>query len=213
MAGNTGPGKISALRKSTVHRYSAMKRNPLHHVVTAVIITTVLFQTLPLLSADITINRLRFDAGTLRLDFFISNYQKKEIVDAVRRGIEINVKYRIEIVKKSKLGFLYSDVALHNTLQRSAKYDFWNKSFIVRSDSKSLSCYNEDTMLSNLFIVENSELKNAERFKSDEYYIRIRAILNSIQLYFPMNYIFKYFVGFWDFDTGWKPGPPLDRIH
>jgi hypothetical protein len=182
------------------------------YLMPALFLAVFFLSNAPLFSADITINRMRFEEGTLRLDFFISNYQKKEIVDAVRRGIELNVKYRIEIVKKSKLGFLFRDVALHNTLRRSVKYDFWNKAFIVQSGSKSLSCYNEDTMLSNLFIVENSELRNAERFRSDEYYIRIRAILNSIQLYFPMNYIFKYFVGFWDFDTGWKPGPPLDRI-
>lgn len=166
----------------------------------------------PLFSADITINRLRFDDGSLHVDFFISNYQKKEIVDAIRRGIEVNVKYRIEIVKKSRLGFLFRDVEQHNSLRRSVKYDFWNKSFIVNNGSKSLSCYNEDTMLSNLFIVENAELKKAERFKSDDHYIRIRAVLKSIELYFPMNYIFKYFVGFWDFDTGWKQGPTLDMI-
>lgn len=122
------------------------------------------------------------------------------------------MKYRIEIVKKSRLGFLFRDVEQHNSLRRSVKYDFWNKSFIVNNGSKSLSCYNEDTMLSNLFIVENAELKKAERFKSDDHYIRIRAVLKSIELYFPMNYIFKYFVGFWDFDTGWKQGPTLDMI-
>ncbi len=27
--------------------------------------------------------------------------------------------------------------------------------------------------------------------------------LKSVELYFPMNLIFKYLVGFWDFDTGW----------
>ncbi|HPJ37324.1 MAG TPA: DUF4390 domain-containing protein [Spirochaetota bacterium] len=192
---------------------AVIPRHGLHRrlIISSMFLFFFAISTTPLFSAEITINRLRFDEGILHIDFLVSNYQKKEIIDAVRRGIEVHVKYRIEIVKKSRIGFLFRDVALHNTLRRSVKYDFWNKSFIVNNGSKLVSCYNEDTMLSNLFVVENSELRNAERFKNDNYYIRIRAVLKSIELYFPMNYIFKYFVGFWDFDTGWTRSSTLDR--
>jgi len=68
----------------------------------------------------------------------------------------------------------------------------------------------ENAMLDYIFSLRDYELRNIGLKPGEAYVMRARAELKSVELYFPMNVIFKYLVGFWDFDTGWVNGPPVD---
>jgi hypothetical protein len=92
------------------------------------------------------------------------------------------------------------------------RYDFWNHSFILKEGSREYATNNEHEMLRALFQVKNAEITNATLYRNENYYVRMKAELTSIKLYFPMNYVFKYIVGIWDFDTGWVNGPSLGGL-
>ncbi|MFW5771294.1 MAG: hypothetical protein ACOCX9_07650, partial [Spirochaetota bacterium] len=51
-----------------------------------------------------------------------------------------------------------------------------------------------------------------KRYQSRDCYVRSRVEFTSMKLYFPINYIFEYIIGLWDFNTGWQEGPSLRKI-
>ena len=74
---------------------------------------------------------------------------------------------------------------------------------------RSVVFQSENAMLDYFFSLRDYELQGLGLNTSEAYVIRAKAELKSVELYFPMNVIFKYLVGFWDFDTGWVNGPPV----
>ena len=142
------------------------------------------------------------------LELSVHSYQGPEIIEAVKRGIEARVTFKIQVVREGILDLIYTRVLHSSTLKRSLRYDYWNRSYVITEDGKKTQYHNEKAMFAHLFRV--SRLKVPGEPPGDgEYRIRARAELKSVELYFPMNYIFKYIAGHWDFDTGWVKGPAL----
>jgi len=167
----------------------------------------------PAFSASLQIETLRFEEGSLLASLFVRDYERTDIIEAVRRGIRVNLTYTIEIVEKSALGFLYANTVMKKTIHRSARFDFWNRSYTVREGTTAERNTNsESEMLDMLFTLRDQRIEGALRFRSERFYARFKAEMKSVELYFPMNYIFRYFVGFWDFNTGWVRSPALGDL-
>lgn len=166
----------------------------------------------PAFSTSLQIENIRFEEGSLLASLSVKNYARTDIVEAVRRGIRVNLTYTTEIVEKSVLGFLYANTVMKKTIHRSARFDFWNRSYTVREGTDERNTNSESEMLDMLFTVRDQRLEGALRFRSERFYARFKADMKSVELYFPMNYIFRYFVGFWDFNTGWVRSPALGDL-
>lgn len=166
----------------------------------------------PAFSASLQIETLRFEEGSLFANLSVRNYARTDIVEAVRRGIRVNLTYTIEIVEKSALGFLYANTVMKKNIHRSARFDFWNRSYTVRDGAIERNTNSESEMIDMLFTVRDQRIDGALRFRSERFYARFKAEMKSVELYFPMNYIFRYFVGFWDFNTGWVSSPALGDL-
>ncbi len=143
----------------------------------------------------------------VRVSFAVKGYQRKDILEAIKRGIEVKIVYDIQIVAKSAVFFLGESVVYDKTILRSVKYDFWNKAYQVKEGQKKNLFQGDNSMLDYFFSVRNYDLIDVNFMKRPGYTIRAKAELKTVELYFPMNLIFKYFVKFWDFKTGWKKGP------
>jgi hypothetical protein len=161
----------------------------------------------PLLAADISLGQLITENDRRYLELAVHSYQGADILEAVRRGIEAKVNITMQLVKESALDYVYSRVVYSKTTRRSLRYDYWNRSFVITEAGKKTQYHNENAMFLHLFKVSQCEIPDRSLAPGETYLVRARAELKSVELYFPMNYIFKYIVGFWDFDTGWVYGP------
>jgi hypothetical protein len=116
--------------------------------------------------------------------------------------------YEIQVVREAGFFLLGDSVAYDKTVMRSVKYDFWNKAFQVREGQRKTMFQSERSMIDYFFSVRNYDLIDTDFMKQAEYSLRARAELRTVELYFPMNLIFKYFVKYWDFKTRWSIAPP-----
>jgi hypothetical protein len=163
----------------------------------------------PIYPADIQIGQIKDENGKLMINFSIASFQRNDIIEAIKRGITVKITYNIEIVRTSTFDMFFTDVIIEKKIKRSVKYDYWNRCFLVNEGNKKILYHSEEAMLNYIFNVNNFEIADSMAMKGKDYYIRFKAVLKSIELYFPMNYIFRYIVGIWDFDTGWVNGPKI----
>jgi hypothetical protein len=168
-----------------------------------VMLLALVLSSLPLYSADLNIGPTIEGNGRLMVNFTISSYQKTDIIEAIKRGIVVKVVYEIEIVQKSFFNAIYKEVIASRKIKRSVKYDYWSRSFIVQDAGRKINYNNDDSMFAYFFSAGNIDVTDSSLVRGKDCYIRYRAVLSSVELYFPMNYIFRYIVGIWDFDTGW----------
>ncbi len=165
-----------------------------------------------LYGADLKIGPVVKQSDRIFLSFRIVAYPKNDIVEAIRRGIVVKISYEVEVIKGSLIDFFVKDTVVRRRIKRSVKYDYWNKAFLIEEGRKKTICHNEEAMFRAFFEVQDMEMILPAISEGDRYYLRYRAVLKSVDMYFPMNYIFKYIVGIWDFDTGWIKGPSLDEV-
>jgi hypothetical protein len=106
--------------------------------------------------------------------------------------------------------FRNQEVIAARKIKRSVKYDYWSRSFIVQDAGRKINYNNDDAMFAYFFSASNIDLTDSSLVRGKKCYVRYRAVLSSVELYFPMNYIFRYIVGIWDFDTGWVNSRNID---
>ncbi len=177
---------------------------------TILLTAAILLQSYAITAAELGFGAVQIDGDTLKVSLSIEDYQRSEIIEAIKRGMEVKILYSIQIVKESPVFLMRDSVIAEKNISRRVKYDFWNKSFRVREGKKSTTFQSENSMLEYFFTISGCELASVNVLRKARYTLRARAELKSVELYFPMNLIFKYLVGFWDFSTGWKDGPPLN---
>ena len=158
------------------------------------------------LGAEVRFQNQEVKDSVLTVSFLVEGYQRKDIIEAIRRGMEVKITYHVELIENRLMG---SRVLKRSVFSRSIKYDYWNKAFQVKERDKSSLFQSEGAMLEYFFSVKSLPVANTRTLSGGDLAVRIKAELKSVELYFPMNLIFKYIVGFWDFKTAWSKGPPL----
>lgn len=146
----------------------------------------------------------------IKVSFTVTSFQRKDIVEAIKRGMEVKITYEIQIIRNSAIVLITNKVVYDKMVLRSVKYDYWSKSYQIKEGKKITTLQSENSMLEYFFSLKDYELSDVDMVREENYSIRVKAELKSVNLYFPMNLIFKYLVGFWDFDTGWEKGPPIN---
>jgi hypothetical protein len=164
----------------------------------------------PVMANEVQFGTVEVVEEKLRVNFFITSYQAQDIVEAIKRGIEVKIVYEIQLYRPASFFLLGNKVDFDKIIRRSVKYDFWAKAFVVMEGRKTVSFQSENAMLEHFFSVRDYDMVDMGLLKGQGYAIRARAELKSVELYFPMSLIFKYMVGFWNFDTGWENGPRLE---
>lgn len=160
-------------------------------------------------AASLTFGQIIAENDRRYLELAVNSYQGADILEAVKRGIEAKVSITVQLVKESMLDYVYSRMAHSTTIRRSLRYDYWNRAYVISEGGRKTQFHNENEMFSQLFRVARYEIPDRSLEPGTAYLVRARAQLRSVELYFPMNYIFKYIVGYWDFDTGWVYGPGI----
>ena len=169
----------------------------------------VAFAPTGILAANLSFGPVNMIGDGAQVNLSVVSYQRHDVIEAMKRGMEIRITYEIQI-RRATGGILTGNKTVYSkTITRKVKFDFWGKAFQVMEGKKSTVFQSESAMLDYFFSLRDYELQGLGLNTSEAYVIRAKAELKSVELYFPMNVIFKYLVGFWDFDTGWVNGPPV----
>ncbi len=176
----------------------------LPHITIAV---ALLFFPKILLAAELLVGDLISENDRRFIELRVTGYQEADILEAIKRGIEAKITFTLQIVKEGPMDFVYTKAVRTTHINRSVKFDFWSRSFVLSERGIKATFHNERAMLNAFFTVGKCEIPPGGLQSGQRYRIRARAELTSVELYFPMNLIFKYIVGYWDFDTGWIGGP------
>lgn len=177
------------------------------HILSIALLAMLLVFPRMLMAAELVMGDLISENDRRFLELTVTRYQEADILEAVKRGIEAKISFTLQIVKQSPMDFLYTKAVRTMRIHRSVKFDFWNRSFVLSERGVKATFHNERAMLNAFFTVHRWEIPSKGLEKGQHYRIRARAELSSVELYFPMNLIFKYIVGYWDFNTGWVGGP------
>ena len=151
----------------------------------------------------------RFDGNNLLITLSVVNIKEKDIVEALKRGLEGQVTYTVEIVEDSTLPLFPKTIIKSLTVKRKIRFDFFSKAYIVTGSNIPSPYYSEDALLDDVFYSKKIIFENIYQYRKLNYSIRTRVTFTSVKLYFPLNFIFNYVIGIWDFDTGWIYGPKL----
>ena len=177
-----------------------------------IIIVIVLMCSHTLFAQNVVYNDVRFDSTKLIVTISITDVKTYDILEALKRGLEGRIEYVVEIVENPVLPLLPKNVIKTITVKKKVKFDFFKKAYIVSRSHVPTLYYSDESIIEELFNNQQIVIDNAYALRKSKYSIRIRVSFSSVKLYFPLNLIFNYIVGIWDFDTDWKYGPKLVGI-
>ncbi len=180
-------------------------------IVFITIILVCLF-CIPAGAAEVKYESVQFQENDLVVQFTITKFHRNDLAEAVKRGIEGKVIYLFEIVEDPALPLMKKKVLVRRRITRTVKYDFFKQAFVVYEKDVPHYLYNNESLLSFLFYSHVFVLNDVKRYSDRDCYVRSRVEFTSMKLYFPINYIFEYIIGLWDFDTGWQEGPGLRSV-
>lgn len=133
------------------------------------------------------------------------------ILEAIESGIPMTFTYKIEL---RKINVLWADsLVSDNTIQNTVHYDSLKKNYRFSSIGKNVQrrvITRESNLYQNLMLaLEDIPIASLAKLNPDEqYYIRVKADLETDRFWFPFNYIF-FFVPFNDIKTAWAASSPL----
>lgn len=160
------------------------------------------------LETEVVIPSFKIESNNLYVSAFLKNGFTSEIKTAINIGIQGTFKFSIELREKNAFLFFIDKKIKTIIINHQVFYNALEKKYIVKLDEKQ----DKFCFVSNLEEAENM-IKKIENIpiipinllsKNSHYYLRIKAEINSVELYSPLNLIFNQFTSSWNFATKWK---------
>ncbi|MBI5681827.1 MAG: DUF4390 domain-containing protein [Deltaproteobacteria bacterium] len=144
---------------------------------------------------------------SISLTFNVKGAFTKEIEDAIKSGIPTPFTFIVELYKERTLWFnervaelKFKHIVQYDTLK--AEYELT----IEEKDQQDRIIKLKDFSQVKEFMakVEGISVSISETpQKGSKYILKIKAKLDTVNLFFPLNYML-FFVSFWDFETDWS---------
>lgn len=157
-------------------------------------------------------NDVKFNGDDLLISLSAVNVKTNDIVEAIKRGLEGHIEYTVQIVSDPLLPLMPKEVMRSVTVKRKVKFDFFNKAYVITRSNTAEFYYSDQLLIDELFSDVEIAVRKGYSLRKSNYRIRAKVSFSSVKLYFPLNLIFHYIVGIWDFDTGWVYGPKLAGV-
>lgn len=140
------------------------------------------------------------------VSFDIKDGFTKEIEDAIKSGIPTAFTFIVEFYRERSIWF--DEKLAEVKFRHTVKYDTMKAEYEVLLEEKAQS--NKIIRLKDLSKVKELMTKAeiiqvsspAAIQKGSMYGVKIKAKLDAVELFFPLNYML-FFVSFWDFETDW----------
>ncbi len=177
-----------------------------------IITILLLLHSSTVFAQDIIFGNVHFNANNLNVLFSVTDVKTNDIIEALKRGLEGQIEYTVQIVDDPLLPLMPREIIKSVTVKKKVKFDFFNKAYVVSQAKVPTFFYSDESLIDELFFNRLLIIEEGFKFRKSNYVIRVRVTFTSVKLYFPLNIIFNYVVGIWDFDTGWHYGPKLVGI-
>ncbi|MBI5426994.1 MAG: DUF4390 domain-containing protein [Nitrospinae bacterium] len=145
------------------------------------------------------------------MDATLADGFNDSILEAIESGVPMTFTYHIELRQMETLWLdkLIGSATIENTVQ----YDSLKKVYRFSSSGKNVKrkvITRDKTLYQKLMLtLESIPIASAYKLKpEDNYYVRVKADLETDRLWFPFNYLL-FFVPFNDFKTAWSKSSPL----
>ena len=134
-----------------------------------------------------------------------------KISEAIENGVPVGFTYEIELRKENSV--LADSLISSNTVRHKIQYDSLKKAYRFIETGKNVRrkvITRKTSRYKKLMLtLNNIPISPIYRLNPKEnYYIRVKADLETDRFWFPFNYIF-FFVPFNDFKTSWAQTSPL----
>ena len=158
------------------------------------------------------------------IDKFLSSPEALVITGMRRTGKTTILRYYFDLIDDRNKLFIdlenivnrkYFEEKNYEKIKKNLEFlglNFFKKAYIVSRSHVPTLYYSDESIIEELFNNQQIVIDNAYALRKSNYSIRIRVSFSSVKLYFPLNLIFNYIVGIWDFDTDWEYGPKLVGI-
>jgi len=155
--------------------------------------------------AKITNITVTNSAEELLMFSFLQDGFSHEIEEVIRSGVTTTFSFQIQLHRK--LSFWFDKKIASRVVSHTVKYDLLKGiyEFFDSSDNSGPKTTKDFEELKEWM----AEIKGLSLgpfsmlTPGEEYYMKIKATMKSIQLFFPLNYLL-FFVSFFDFDTPWS---------
>ena len=150
-------------------------------------------------------------AKYLMMDARLIDGFTSQILDAIENGIPVGFTYEIELRKENSV--LADSLISTNTVRHKVQYDSLKKAYRFTEVGKKVrrKVITRKTSRYKKLMLTLNNIPIAPIYRLDpkeNYYIRVKADLETDRFWFPFNYIF-FFVPFNDFKTSWARTSPL----
>ncbi|MDP2689445.1 MAG: DUF4390 domain-containing protein [Deltaproteobacteria bacterium] len=146
---------------------------------------------------------VRWGHGPLTVSFRVKDAFTKDIEEAVKSGIPTSFTFLIEL---DRVNSLWPDEEVGSwEFKHTVKYDTIKEEYEIRLDEAgqaSIRTKDFGEMKRIMATGASIAITPAHLVSGAEYEVRIKAELHTIDLPFPLSYMF-FFVKLLDFETGW----------
>ncbi|MEC7641813.1 MAG: DUF4390 domain-containing protein [Nitrospinota bacterium] len=135
----------------------------------------------------------------------------KNILEAINNGIPMTFTYTVELWRTSPLWI--DNLVDHNTISNTVQYDSLKKAYrlssVGRGVKRKVITHDINRLRQLMLRLKDIPVASMRRLDEDQqYYVRVKADLETDRFWFPFNYIF-FFVPFNDVKTAWAESSPL----
>ncbi|HBO84817.1 MAG: hypothetical protein A2073_00045 [Deltaproteobacteria bacterium GWC2_42_11] len=142
----------------------------------------------------------------ITVSFEVKSGFTKEIEEAINSGIPTPFTFIVELYRNRS--FWFNEKLTEYEFRHSVKYDTLKAEYEVVMEEKNqheriIRLKDLSSVKEVMSKVEGLQLYDSAKLqKNNKYTVKIKAKLDTVNLFFPLNYML-FFVSFWDFETEW----------
>ncbi len=128
----------------------------------------------------------------------------EEIFEYLHNGVKVTIVYEINLYRKTPFFYITDSKIKKIAYKKIVKYNMWEKNYYLYENEgkvkipKRKILNNKLKFINNIFVIDINQLE-----KNEEYYIRVKASLESVKLFPPLSWIFGL-VSTTGFETSWE---------
>ncbi len=177
-------------------------------------ISTLLFAGTPAQAQSPTIKEISFgqSGNVLTLNAQLENGFNERILDAIDSGVPMTFTYHIELRKVVSFwkDQLVSSADVRNTVQYDSLKNLYRFSVLGKNVKRKIITRDKSRYKNLMLSLKKVPIASIYKLNpNEEYYLRVKADMETDRFWFPFNYIF-FFVPFNDFDTSWAESSVLN---
>ncbi len=125
-----------------------------------------------------------------------------EIFEYLHNGVIVKIIYIINVYKEQPFYYIRDSVIESILVEKSIRYNLFEKQYYLTDGSEKIKISSRKELNKRIKKINDIFVINKNKLKDGEYYLKIRAWMESLKLFPPISWIFDI-VSNRGFDTSW----------